>query len=408
MTTLFSINQKPVNRIHQYLSSRKGIVVSSIIFFVLLVVAVYARWRGLSFVGQDMKEFLLPWYNTLLKQGGFAALRDTSFSNYTPPYLYLLALATYFPDIPSEIAIKSFSLIFDAFCAVAVFFVARRFQGRFSSWMAAIIVLLLPTVWVNSAWWGQCDSIFTAFLLLTVLFILREKPWWAMVMFTIAFTFKFQAIFLAPFILLMLLSRKIPWKTLTVVPVVFFVMMLPAFIAGQPILNSLTIYLKQTDSYQFLTKNAPSLFAFFPKNSMGQLGWIGFFLAGVGTLIYLWLGWKQRNGSTQERMVELAMISLMVLPFLFPRMHERYFYTAALFAIPLVCARPRVLLIPFALQLTTLLSYLPYLYGKEIVPLWLLAAINLVVIVVLIFYWQTQNRAGSTPKLIGFDSKTAG
>lgn len=355
-----------------------------------------------------MKEFLLPWYNTILQHGGFAALRDTSFSNYTPPYLYLLALATYFPAIPSVIAIKIFSIIFDGLSLFAVYFLARCFLGRRSSWLVALITCLLPTVWVDSAWWGQCDSIFTAFLLLTLLFILKQRPWLAVAFFTIAFTFKFQAIFMAPFLLLMFLTRKIPWKTLFIVPIVFLVMMLPIFIAGQPILNSLTIYLRQTDSYQLLTKNAPSLFAFVSNNSSPQLGWIGFFMAGVGVVVYAWLGWKQRIELTQERVVELAMISVLVLPFLLPRMHERYFYPAAMFSILLICARPRLLVIPFALQLTTLLSYFPFLYGKEVAPLWLLAFINLGIIVVLIFYWQTQNRSPKTAKLIGFDSKTAG
>jgi Gpi18-like mannosyltransferase len=405
---VLSLKQAPIYRFEQYLSSKKGIVVFYILFFGLLVLSIYARWRGLSLVGQDMKEFLLPWYNTILQHGGFEALRDTSFSNYTPPYLYLLTLATYFPAIPNVIAIKIFSIVFDVLCTVAVYFIARCFLGRRSSWLVALIALLLPTVWVDSAWWGQCDSIFAAFLLLTLLFILKQKPWLAIAMFTIAFTFKFQAIFLAPFILLMFLARKIPWKTLIVVPIVFFIMMLPTFIARQPMLNSLTIYIRQTDSYQLLTKNAPSLFAFFSNNSSPQLGWIGFFLTGVGTLVYLWLGWKQRDQLTRARMVELAMISLMVLPFLLPRMHERYFYAAALFSIPLICARPRLLVVPFVLQLTTLLSYFPYLYAKDLVPLWVLAAINLGVIVALIFYWQTKNRALKTSKLIGFDSKTAG
>jgi Gpi18-like mannosyltransferase len=197
-------------------------------------------------------------------------------------------------------------------------------------------------------------------------------------------------------------------KWVLIPPAIYVLTILPAALAGQPFFSLLTIYFRQSNLATLLTLNSPSLFAFFPDNRMAQLAWLGFALAGVGTLVYLWLGWKQRNELTQERLVELAMISLMVLPFLLPRMHERYFYAAALFSIPLVCSLPRLLVIPFALQLTTLISYFPYLYGKNIFPLWLLAAINLAIIVVLIFFWQTQNRIAKTPKLIGFDSKTAG
>jgi len=84
----------------QFLSSKKGVVVQSIIFLVLTSLAVYVRWHGILFLRQDMKEFLLPWYNLFQKLGGFTVLRDTSFSNSTPPYQDLLALTTHFPVIP--------------------------------------------------------------------------------------------------------------------------------------------------------------------------------------------------------------------------------------------------------------------------------------------------------------------
>jgi Gpi18-like mannosyltransferase len=380
------------NRMEKYLSSKTGKVIFPIALASLFGLSLWVRFQGLNIISLDMKDFLFPWFDTLAKQGGFIALKDTTFSNYSPPYLYLLSLATYFPVIPKIIAIKSFSLFFDFICAYTAYKIARVFQGKTISWVIFIAVLLAPSVWVNSAWWGQCDSIFTAFLLLSILFLLKEKPIWAMVMFSIAFCFKFQAIFLAPFILLMFISRRIPWKWLILPFVIYSLIMLPAALFGQPVLSLLTVYLRQTDSYRLLTMSAPSIFAFFPDNRMIQFEIVGFILAALAVIIYLWLGGRQRKALTNERAMELAMISLVVLPFLLPRMHERYFYPAALFAIPLVCARPRLMLVPFVLQFTTLLSYLPFLTGKIVLPLWVLAAINLAVIIALVVYWLRKNQ----------------
>ena len=235
------------NRMEKYLSSKTGKVIFPITLALLFGLAIWVRWQGLNTTNSDLKDFFFPWYDTIAQRGGFAALRDTSFSNYSPPYLYLITITTYFPVIPKIIAIKFFPLLFDILCAFAIYKIARIFQGKRVAWIAFFAALLAPSVWVNSAWWGQCDSIFTAFLLFSILFLLKEKPLWALVMFSIAFCFKIQAVFLAPFILMMFITRRIPWKWLFVPVGVYALMMLPALIAGQPVFPLLTVYLRQSD-----------------------------------------------------------------------------------------------------------------------------------------------------------------
>jgi len=38
------------------------------------------------------------------------------------------------------------------------------------------ILLLIPTVILNGSVWGQCDIIYTAFVIASIYYILREKP----------------------------------------------------------------------------------------------------------------------------------------------------------------------------------------------------------------------------------------
>ena len=70
------------------------------------------RWRFIDFQSDDYRAFLDRWYAYLAENGGFAALKDGSFSNYNTPYLALLALITYLP-VPQIVAIKAISAIFD-------------------------------------------------------------------------------------------------------------------------------------------------------------------------------------------------------------------------------------------------------------------------------------------------------
>src|SRR2546423_1363771 len=84
----------------------------NLIFFVVgLIIALILRIRLFMLNSIDYDWFLSPWYDYIRDHGGFRALKD-DFSNYTPPYLYLLTIATYLP-IPKMYAIKWVSVIFD-------------------------------------------------------------------------------------------------------------------------------------------------------------------------------------------------------------------------------------------------------------------------------------------------------
>ena len=78
---------------------------------ILLLIAIVLRVSLYHIVTTDYTFFLSQWYDFIQTHGGFAALKY-NFSNYNPPYLYLLALTTYLP-IPKLVAIKTLSVVFD-------------------------------------------------------------------------------------------------------------------------------------------------------------------------------------------------------------------------------------------------------------------------------------------------------
>src|SRR5690606_13377942 len=118
------------------------------------------------------------------------------------------------------------------------------------------------TVALNGPAWGQTDMIWSALAVLVVAFALRER--WAemMLAFGAAVAFKLQAVFIAPFLLYMVLSRRISPRYYVLPLVAYAVMMLPAWFAGRPAWSLATVYLEQAGAYRWLSMNAPNPWSF--------------------------------------------------------------------------------------------------------------------------------------------------
>ncbi|AVH56803.1 MULTISPECIES: glycosyltransferase 87 family protein [Streptomyces] len=343
--------------------------------YTTVTVALLVRVLLLPGESGDYVTFLEPWYWHIVSHGGFHALADPSFSDYNVPYLYLMAALTYLP-LSSLVGIKCVSMLFDLALAYYAFRMVSllRPTHRWAAIGAAAVVLFLPTVVTNSGWWGQCDAVYTAFLVGGVHYVLRHRPWWACTFFGIALAFKFQAVFLFPFLLVLVLVGRVPWRCLLAVPAAYLALAVPALVIGADPGRLLTVYARQTDTYHFLTVNAPSVYQFVsvpgdpnPVRSAGVL------VAGV--LVSLLMGlavWSLRRGRrgvpdsglrvpalTDTRIVLLATCSAIVVPFLLPSMHERYFYVADVFTVMAAFLRPRQLwYVPVLVQLASFGSYL--------------------------------------------------
>ena len=94
--------------------ARSRLVVGGVIGVTVLV-ALLVRFAFINQISGDYRTFVSPWYDQL-KAGGFSAL-GADFSNYNPPYLYLLAAVTYLP-VPKIIAINGISIVFDLLLAI--------------------------------------------------------------------------------------------------------------------------------------------------------------------------------------------------------------------------------------------------------------------------------------------------
>ena len=75
------------------------------------------------------------------------------------------------------------------------------------------------------------------------------------------------------------------------------------------------------------------------------------------------------------------------MPFILPKMHDRYFYTAALLAVGYAFYQPKFRIVPFALQASSVISYLYFLRGEEIIPIEIAVALNTCLMVAGIIYF---------------------
>ncbi|MGZ9931485.1 glycosyltransferase 87 family protein [Streptomyces sp. NC-S4] len=398
---------------------------------VIVVAAIALRLSLLREQSIDYVLFLKPWYQHIADNGGFRALKDTGFSDYNAPYLYFLALLTYLPISPLA-GIKAISTGFDLLLAFFAFRItALRHPGRPALPLAAGgVVLFLPTVTANSGWWGQADSIFTAFIVGGIYFVLRHRPWWACTFFGLALAFKLQAVFVFPFLFVLLLVRRLPLKALLAFPAVFLALDVPALLIGADPVKLLTIYARQTGTYQHLTMNAPSVYQFLTvgghDDAIRSAGILG---TGLVLLVLTALVVFSRVGRTSLRfggrdseitsthIVLMATVSAMLVPFLLPSMHERYFYVGDVLSVIAAFYLPKRLWpLPVLVQIASFGSYMQYITDQKLnampnmaiyTGVMAVAVGHLVAVTVTEFRRRDESSAADTPEPTTADARPA-
>jgi Gpi18-like mannosyltransferase len=343
--------------------------------------ALALRLSLLSFESADYHIFFQNWYQVMQEQG-ISAVVSLKY-DYTPSYLYLLYwMSVLFPKLDPVVAIKLPSIAFDFLSAYLIFQIVRlKYLHGPAPIFAYFVVLFTPTIVLNSALWGQSDSIYTAFLLMCVYFLLNDDGAYAGVAFGAALAFKLQAIFLAPLLLTLAVKGRLALKHLLWIPLVYLILMIPAWAAGRPLVELLKIYLDQSRSYPFLTLNAPTLYAWLPETLYTVLVPAGMIWAVSLVFLYMLAVFKSRANLSQGLILNLGMLAVLLVPFILPKMHERYFYPADLLSIAFGFFFPEHFFIPIVMGMISFFAYQPFLFGRQLVPLEILAFGVLVILI---------------------------
>ena len=349
----------------------------------LLAIAFVARYVGRSEVTGDMKIFF-AWYAQLERAGGWRGL-GAEIGNYNAPYMYLLYIAAKLPG-SLLIGIKVVYAAFDVLLGYFTYRLVEMHRGRRAGMYAALIMILLPTVVINASIWGQIDSMWASFAVGAVWMLARGRAWWGVVLCTLSLALKPHGIFIFALLGLLVLAGRVKARTLLAVPATWLVLSLPALLLGRDPVELFTVYSldRQSGIIRHLTSGAASVYAFLPGvNRLDTLRTLGYVLTAAMVLgVYLAV-LARRVRLDPVRLVTLAALFSILVPFGLPGMHERYFFLADVTTVVLAFYRPRLWFVPLLVQASSLGSYLGYLFGRagDYLDLKVLAALMLAALV---------------------------
>ena len=329
--------------------------------FAFTALALVIRASLLDFESGDYLTFLAPWTQFFRDNGGFAALRY-SLGNYNPPYMYFLALFSYF-DISELYLIKLLSVLFDVLLAWACMKLLGLYTGSRAKLLGVFLaVLFLPTVVINGAYWAQCDSIYAFFGIYALYLGLRGRGCASMVSLAACLAFKLQAVFIIPVFFILLLAKKLRWRQLLVFPAAYIVFMLPALLAGRPFVETMTLYFAQAGTVgDAMNYNAPSLTSMFQWSGNTE-SWSTLLIAAAFALVlasYAVAAVKRRE-LDDTVLLGFALLLAMGIPYLLPHMHDRYFFISGVLALVLAFRDRRFFPIPLLAELASLHCYYAY------------------------------------------------
>lgn len=342
----------------------------------ITILGLYIRYLLKDHVSGDMVTYLRPWMQTLIENGGLAALK-LEIGDYNPPYLTILALMSYIP-MREVLLVKIPSVLFDFFMAAsAAFFVWKYFGDKPRAVFLYTILVLNPLVIINSAYWAQCDVIYTSFLVLCVLFCMREEYFAAFILYGISYAFKQQAVFILPVLVVLYVQKKqISLLHFLLIPLMDFLLCLPAIIAGRPIGDIISIYLSQTETYKYMTLKYYNIWYYFPGNyeEFSQVAII-FALTVIGTGAY----WVLKKGIDLKghKLLYFSIWVIFSCCMFLPAMHERYGYALEILLIIYAVLYKRKIGICVTVCLVTLAAYRNYFMGNPPFSAELLSVVNL-------------------------------
>jgi Gpi18-like mannosyltransferase len=332
--------------------------------------------------------------------------------DYNCLYQYLLVFMNLFSDGGGNdiFLVKMPSIIADVVMAVTFFRIV--FEMTTSSWksmMAMGVCLAIPTVLLNSGAWAQNDSIYTSFLLLSFLSLIKGRDFRTWLYFAIAFCWKQQTVFFAPVLIIAWLCGKLKIRWIFLVPAMYLIVMIPAAItgamipgdvavnihdladtgnvawvtafpdaqAGMTVLHPegrtigvlLGIYSRQVGMFNQLTMNYPNIYQII--YSRLDQDYISMIITAGELVTIMLMGvlayyiYQKRFRPDNLFLVTLTVFSAELIVFCLPCMHERYGYVAEVFAFIYGMFGWKRLIAATCFQAVTLVTYTRFLWGAS-------------------------------------------
>ena len=311
---------------------------------------------------------------------GVHNIYDKTQCDYPPAYIYVLKTVGYtyrmfYPKFNEHTYLFDFMVKFPAILAdiiisFAVFWFLRK-KNSFAISLAAMAAYAFnPVIILNSAYWGQVDSVSSLIALGVVLALIKNKYGLAWGLITIGILTKVQLVVLLPILILITWKRcgfRSLFNNLAVAWCTFIFILLPFFYFHQ-VDRVIERVFKTVGEYPFLSLYAFNIWWLF---SGGQGRWapdmrlflnlfsyrtLGTILLGIFFVLLLrYLFDREKDENAVLFSSAMAFIAFFMLP---TEMHERYIIPALVFLILAAVKNRDLRVVYVALSLTTFFNLL--------------------------------------------------
>ena len=375
--------------------------VSYLLVMTVIGIAIRGILRVVTTV--DWEMYWDPWISDL-REMGFSYLATDRY-DYAPSFVYILWVISKLPVNPMT-AYKSIHIVLD-FAAAAVMgkLVMETTKSRIKGFSTYGLMLIVPTIWADSALWAQCDIIFMLFILLCFYYLFRQMPNRAMFFYGLAFAFKLQSLFIFPFLVILWVNKKIKIQHFLWIPGLYFLSIIPAWIAGRPLIELINIYMAQgaQDVWSLSIKWANIYQIIGNQYFLLEYAEAGTWLILGILMCVMFVMAQKRYRITKEFIVQMALFFAILTPFFLPHMHERYGCLADILAILYAMMNWKRFYIPLVqilMSFTCYMAYLSHLGDQEptiYYGVWALAELALLVIVGLDMWRYMRSQENQLP-----------
>ncbi|MGO4547095.1 phospholipid carrier-dependent glycosyltransferase [Paenibacillus sp. 2TAB23] len=349
---LFAVIYKKLLRQRSWLDEKthsQGLILA-IVFAAALALRLWLAITNKGYAN-DIALFM-AWADQAAKHGLGAFYHSEMFVDYPPGYIYILYILGLIKDMlsldgASNAALLLFKLpaiLADLAAAYFIVQAGKKTAGYSVSLGLALLYLFNPAVIVDSAVWGQVDSIFALALVLSIHGLAQNKIERASVWYAIAALIKPQAFIFMPVLLLWFICRK-EWKKVAISAIygfaTFIVLALPFFWGNGGLSGLVQLYKGTLSSYPYATLNAFNLYTltndnwkpitdtwlFFSFQTWGMI----FIAAAVALAAFFAL--RKRDAAASSRVYFIAMVLIAVVYIGVTKMHERYLFPILLLAV---------------------------------------------------------------------------
>ena len=160
--------------------------------------------------------FFREWGDAIVLLGSKNVYSSGMFLDYPPGYMYVLWLSTLVKNFVGlshtgrgyTFVIKSPAMAADILSAIIIYYIACKKLDEKTAVFLSRAYTFCPAIIYNSSIWGQIDSWYTLFILLSILFVTENKVVLASVSYAIALITKPQALLFGPVLLFWVISKK--------------------------------------------------------------------------------------------------------------------------------------------------------------------------------------------------------